>query len=159
MSILPNNAESNLEPEFISNLQTLHQANVDSAKGFKEAAQDVKNSELATEFTKWSQERRQQAHELSGLIEINQGDVDREGSWLGSLHRAYMSLKAAISSDDDHAILAEAERGEDYIKEAYEDVLKESPGTAVNDVLQHQYASVKATHDRVRALRDACKEC
>ncbi|TWU27688.1 PA2169 family four-helix-bundle protein [Bythopirellula polymerisocia] len=159
MSILTKNTECNLEPEFVSNLQTLHQANIDSSKGFKEAAQDVKNSQLAANFLKWSQERSHQALELAELVEINDGEVNREGTWLGSLHRAYMSLKAAVSSDDDHAILAEAERGEDYIKEAYEDLLKESPGTAVNDLLQHQYASVKATHDRVRVLRDACKSC
>ncbi len=158
MSILTKNAKSNLSSDFVSSLQNLHQANVDSAKGFKEAAQDLKNSQLAADFMKWSQERNKQARELAEIVEINDGEVDREGSWLGSLHRSYMALKAAISSDDDHAILAEAERGEDYIKEAYEEVLKESPGTAVNDVLQRQYANVKATHDRVRDLRDACRE-
>jgi uncharacterized protein (TIGR02284 family) len=37
----------------------------------------------------------------------------------------------------------------------YEDVLTETAGSAVHDVLQHQYAKVKAAHDVVRDLRDA----
>lgn len=156
MSILHADSLSDLDPEFVRNLQSVHQANVDSAKGFEEAAKDVKNTQLATDFRKWSQERSKQARDLAELVEINDGEVNREVSWLGSLHRSYMLLKAAISSDDDHAILTEAERGEDSIKEAYEDVLKESPGTTVNDLLQQQYSQVKATHDRVRQLRDAC---
>lgn len=159
MSTLSNQTEIDLSPDFVDQLQRLHQANVDSAKGFKEAAADVKNSQLASDFRSWSEQRRQQAHELSQLVHLNDGEVDREGSWLASLHRSYMALKAAISSDDDHAILAEAERGEDSIKEAYEEVLKDSPGTAVNDLLQRQYANVKASHDRVRDLRDACQSC
>jgi uncharacterized protein (TIGR02284 family) len=152
-------SRTDLSPEFVESLQNLHQANIDSAKGFEEAAQDVSDSRVAADFRAWSQQRRQQARELAELIELNEGEVDRGGSWLAGLHRTYVGLKAALSSNDVHAVLSEAERGEDHIKQAYEEVLQESPGTAVNDVLQRQYASVKATHDRVRQLRDACQNC
>jgi uncharacterized protein (TIGR02284 family) len=37
----------------------------------------------------------------------------------------------------------------------YEEVLKETAGSAVNDVLTRQYAKVKAGHDQVRDLRNA----
>jgi uncharacterized protein (TIGR02284 family) len=53
--------------------------------------------------------------------------------------------------------LAEAERGEDHIKRAYEDVLTETAGSPMNGVLQVQYSQVKAGHDKVRDLRDAMK--
>ncbi|QEG36914.1 PA2169 family four-helix-bundle protein [Bythopirellula goksoeyrii] len=159
MSILRESTASNLKPETVSKLQMLHQANIDSAKGFEEAAKDVENAKLAADFRSWSEERSKQAQELASLIEINEGEVDREGSWLGDLHRSYISLKAAITSDDEHAVLAEAERGEDHIKGAYEEVLEQCPGTAVNNTLQHQYANVKKIHDRVLELRDACKSC
>ena len=36
--------------------------------------------------------------------------------------------------------------------------LKNTAGSAVNDVLTQQYAKVKAGHDRVRDLRDAMKD-
>jgi len=63
-----------------------------------------------------------------------------------------------LSGGDAYAVLAEAERGEDQIKHAYEDVLQETAGSAMNDVLQSQYAIVKAGHDKIRDLRDAHKD-
>ena len=62
-----------------------------------------------------------------------------------------------VTNGDAYVVLIEAERGEDHIKEAYEDVLKATAGSAMNDVLQAQYARVKAGHDKVRDLRDAYK--
>lgn len=159
MSIQTQETKCNLKSEVICNIQRLHQANIDSAKGFEEAAKDVKDPQLAADFRQWSSERSAQATELAKLVECNGEDVDRESSWLSALHRAYTSMRTAVSSDDKHAILAEAERGEDHIKKAYEEVLKDTPGTAANDILQQQYANVKATHDRVLELRDACKSC
>lgn len=157
MSIANTGNQCDLSAEVVDNIQKLHQANIDSVEGFREAADSISDSKLAVEFRKWARERHQQASELAKIVECSGDVVDRESSWLADLHRAYMSLRTALSSDDKYAILAEAERGEDQIKQAYEDVLKDTPGSAVNDVLQKQYAQVKATHDQVRDLRDACK--
>lgn len=159
MGILNPEMKCTLKPEVVSDIQKLHQANIDSAKGFEETAKDLKDEQLADNFCKWSSERSAQATELAELVECNAESVDHESSWLSALHRAYTSMRAAVSYDDKHALLAEAERGEDHIKAAYEEVLKETPGSAVNDILQRQYARVKATHDCVRDLRDACKRC
>jgi len=159
MSILNPETKCDLKADVIDNIQKLHQANIDSAEGFEEAAKQIKNADLAADFRNWSQQRTKQAKELAGLVECNGKHADCDTSWLADLHRAYTSLRTSLSSDDEHAILAEAERGEDHIKDAYEEVLKDTPGTAVNDVLQQQYAEVKKTHDRVRDLRDACKSC
>ncbi len=157
MSIQNPETKCDLKEETIDGLQKLHQANVDSAEGFREAAEQIKRSDLAEKFRKWSDQRAKQAKELADIVNCNGEDVDCEASWLAELHQAYTSMKTAFTSDDVHAVLAEAERGEDHIKEAYEEVLKETPGTAANAVLQRQYADVKATHDEVRDLRDACK--
>jgi uncharacterized protein (TIGR02284 family) len=69
-----------------------------------------------------------------------------------------MAVREAFSSNNEYTVLAEAERGEDTIKQAYEAALRDHPGTAMNDVLQRQYLQVKHAHDRVRDLRDARKE-
>ncbi len=58
---------------------------------------------------------------------------------------------------DAYVILCEAERGEDHIKHAYEDVLKETAGSPLNHVLPQQYSIVKSGHDKVRDLRDTFK--
>lgn len=156
MSIATANLTTDLRDEVIDNLHKLHQANVDSAEGFQEAAENITDKDLAKEFLCNANERRQQADELANVLTSNGDTVNREQSWLAKLHQCYLSMRASVSSNDTKAVLSEAERGEDHIKEAYEDVLKDTPGSAVNDILQRQYLSVKATHDRIRDLRDNC---
>ena len=72
----------------------------------------------------------------------------------GSLHRGWLDIKSAITGKDDHAILAEAERGEDVAKDQYEKALKAGlPGTAAT-IVQSQAVKVRQVHDAVRDLRD-----
>jgi len=157
MSIKTAETKCDLSQDVLDNVKELHQANIDSAEGFEFAAEKVNDNTLASDFRGWSGQRRKQAAELEAICGCNGEAVNRDKSWLATLHQTYMSLKTAVTSEDKQAILNEAERGEDHIKAAYEDVLKDTPGSAVNDILQRQYANVKATHDQVRDKRDACK--
>ena len=59
-----------------------------------------------------------------------------------------------INENDSYLMLVEAERGEDAIKQASETVLRANAGSAMNDVLTRQYATIKSGHDRIRDLRD-----
>ena len=56
---------------------------------------------------------------------------------------------------NDHAVLAECERGEDAAKAAYEAALQKSLPADVRTLVERQYQGVKANHDRVRNLRNA----
>lgn len=158
MTLATREQTTNLKQDVVENIQKLHQANIDSAEGFEAAAKHLERQDLAGDFRNWAQQRKQQAAELAKHARSNGETVERDGSWLAELHQSYTSLRAKLSSNDTYAVLAEAERGEDYIKKAYEVVLTDTPGSAINDVMQRQYADVKAVHDRVRDLRDACKE-
>ena len=100
-------------------------------------------------------ERQQFAHTLQKYVEANDEKPQESGSTKGMLHRWWIDIKGAVGADSLHSILAEAERGEDEIKEQYESVIKDTTGNPVNDVLHDQYARVKAGHDRIRDLRDA----
>jgi uncharacterized protein (TIGR02284 family) len=74
------------------------------------------------------------------------------------MHRAWINIKSAVTSGDDHAILAEAERGEDSAVNEYQDAMKEDIAVAVRGVIARQYHEVKNAHDRIRNLRDAAKK-
>jgi uncharacterized protein (TIGR02284 family) len=67
-----------------------------------------------------------------------------------------MDLRSALGGGD-QAILDEAERGEDHIKEKYEAAIKELGSCSCTTVLRSQYAAIKAAHDKVRDLRDSYK--
>lgn len=144
-----------LKEETVEKLRELRQINVDSSKGFEECSELVKDAALKRLFENLAEERRTQAKELETQIEWNdQADVE-EGSYLAALHRAWISVREAVSSDNAGVALNEAERGEDAIKEAYEDVLKQVIGSPIHSLLTTQYAAVKKAHDQVRDLRDA----
>ncbi len=149
--------KTDLNEKTINKLQKLIRANIDSYDGFREAAEEVKDKELSALFHKLAVDRSAMAEELQRYVEWNGEEAEDDGSFAASVHRAWINVRGKLNGGDSYAILAEAERGEDHIKEAYEDVLEETAGSAMNDVLQSQYARVKKVHDQIRDMRDACK--
>ena len=76
-------------------------------------------------------------------------------STTGAMHRAWINVKSAVTNRDRHAILAEAERGEDTAVAAYKDAMEKDLPAPIRDIVGRQSAEVKAAHDKVRNLRDA----
>lgn len=147
-----------LKPETLEALQELIQINIDSRDGFLNAAEQVEQVHLRELFATLSVERESQATELQQFVQANAEQPRREGSVAATLHRGWMSIRASLESNDAHAALAEAERGEDQIKGRYEELIRETAGSAVNDVLVRHYSQVKTAHDRIRDLRDSWKD-
>jgi uncharacterized protein (TIGR02284 family) len=67
-------------------------------------------------------------------------------------------VKSAVTSRDRHAILAEAERGEDAAVSAYKDAMEKDLPAPVKGLIARQASEVKAAHDKIRNLRDATAE-
>ncbi len=130
----------------------------DGQIGFREASENVKDTDLKELFSKRSLQRSKFAGELEvALRELGEKDPqDNKTSLSGALHRAWIDLKAAVSKHDRYAVLAEAERGEDVAVSAYRDALeREDWSASLRSVIEKQAAEVQASHDEVKALRDA----
>ncbi len=138
----------------ISVLNSLVETCRDGQEGFRTAAEHVRDPQLKQLFTTYSQQRAQFVAELQVEIRRLGGDPDRSGSVAGALHRGWMNLRSGIAGGDDQALVAEAERGEDSAKAAYEDALQRGLPTAARSLVEQQYARVKEAHDRIRALRE-----
>ncbi|CAN5757299.1 PA2169 family four-helix-bundle protein [soil metagenome] len=138
----------------ISVLNNLIETCKDGELGFKTAAEGLKSAAIKAKFLEYSRQRGEMVRELQSEVRVLGGDPEKSGSMSGSLHRGWLDIKSAITGKDDHAILAEAERGEDVAKSAFENALKETlPGTA-QTVVHQQAAKVRQAHDAVRDLRD-----
>ena len=144
---------ADLNKQTIDKLQDLIKINIDSSNGFKEVADIVDDSSLKSLFNELATTRSNFASELRNYVKLNDEEAQDSGSILAKFHRWWIDARAAVQ-DDEKVALVEAEKGEDQIKAKYEEVLKEIPGNALNDVIQKQYVEVKAGHDRVRDLRD-----
>ncbi len=147
---------TNLNDDTLDAVQDLIEINLDSHKGFETAANQLEASpQLANYFRECGQERHRFARDLQSVVSVNGEKPERSGTLKGTAHRWWLEIRGAVQSGDEHAVLAEAERGEDAIKHKYEDVLKSTAGSPLNKTLQQQYMEVKRRHDQIRDMRDA----
>jgi uncharacterized protein (TIGR02284 family) len=129
----------------------------DGQEGFRKASEDVSSSDLKTLFSQLSLQRSKFVGELQALARsLGEKEPEDSGSVAGAMHRGWIDLKAALASKDEHAVLAECERGEDSAVAQYKEALNTN-GLPVNvtTVLQKQFREIKSAHDQVRTLRDS----
>jgi uncharacterized protein (TIGR02284 family) len=130
----------------------------DGQEGFKQAAEAVKDPQLKSLFDEYSRQRAQFAVELRSKAQSpDERESKMSGSAAGALHRGWINLKSALTSGDDHAILAECERGEDSAVEEFQKALNNGLSAPVQQIVSRQYAQIKEAHDRIKHLRDAAK--
>ncbi len=146
------------QKEIVSTINSLIETLKDGQEGFKQAAEAVKDSELKSLFQEYSQQRARFATELqSQARQFGEPKPEDSSSAAGAMHRAWINLKSVVTSGDDHAILAECERGEDSAVKEYKEAMQEGLSSPVSDIVSRQYTEVKDAHDRIKQLRDARK--
>ncbi len=138
--------------EIYSTLNDLIQTCKDGEEGFRAAAEGVRNSQLRTIFMEYAQQRTQFTGELQTLVSKLGGNPEKRGSLSGALHRGWMNIKSAVTGNDEGAIIAEAEQGEDAAVEAYRKALeKDLPGD-LRDVIEGQSRQILEAHNRIRNM-------
>lgn len=147
------------QKEIISTINSLIETLKDGQEGFKQASEAVKDSNLKSLFSEFSLQRAKFAAELQGEARIlGESEPEESSSAAGAMHRAWINLKSAVTSGDDHAILAECERGEDSAIKEYKDAMEEQNlSSPIREIVSRQYSEVKSAHDRIKQLRDAAK--
>jgi uncharacterized protein (TIGR02284 family) len=127
----------------------------DGEEGFRTSAEKIRDPSIAAEFRTFAAQRTRFASELQSEVSRIGGTPQTSGSASGALHRGWMDLKGAFTGNDDYAILAEAERGEDAAVKNYRDALSKDIPSDVRAVIENQYRDIVAVHNTVRAARDA----
>jgi uncharacterized protein (TIGR02284 family) len=131
----------------------------DGQEGFKQAAEGVKDPQLKAVFDEYSRQRARFAVELRSKAQsADERESEISGSAAGALHRGWINLKSALTRGDDHAILAECERGEDSAVEEFSKALNNGLSGPVQEMVSRQFVQIKEAHDRVKSLRDATKK-
>ena len=143
--------------EVFSTVHHLIERCKDGVKGYKTASEDVEDKDLKDLFKKYAVQRDSMITELQDQLH-KMGQTDSESSSIeGTIHRAWIDLKSALTSKDRARILEECERGEDYAVSAYRDALKKELPGQLKAIVEQQYSDVKSAHDHIRSLRDAAK--
>lgn len=134
-------------------LNDLIEINNDRIKGFEKAAEslDDADADLKAFFSTLAGESRDNVAELHALAGP---EAEHASSTLGSLHRAWIDIKATFSGNDRQRILDECTRGENAIRDAYESALDEGNHLTAEaaTVLARQKRTVDLGRDRIKAL-------
>jgi uncharacterized protein (TIGR02284 family) len=141
--------------DVISTLNNLIETCKDGQNGFQTAADGVKSSDLKTLFLGYAQQRAQFAGELQNEVLRLGGDPEKTGSVAASIHRGWIDIKSAVTGEDEGAVIAECERGEDSAVSNYKDALSENLPENIRSIVQTQYVQVQEAHDRIRSLERA----
>ena len=129
--------------EEISNkLNELLVKNYDAEKGYLNAAENVDSDRLKMFFKRRATERNQFANEIKNEIKQYGEKPKDSGSFKGTMHRNWMTLKSTFSGNNEEAVLEEAIRGEKASLEEYNELVTEKnlPPTIDALVLKHRDA-------------------
>ena len=138
--------------------------NNDRIAGYEKALEELKsdghaeNLDLSMVFQTMIDQSRQFRNELGTEVQVL-GEEMEEGTMVsGKLYRAWMDVKAMFSGKDRYTILSSCEGGEDAAQKAYESALEEEDlPSFLRDMISEQKASLRVSHDEIKALRDQAK--
>jgi len=137
----------------VSAMNNLIETCKDGQKGFAAAAERADRGDLKQLFTTLSSQRATFTHELEVEVGRLGGKPADLGHVAAIVHRGWMAVKSGVKDDTDGAILDECERGEDFAKKAYADVLEKALPTDVRPLIARQADDVRASLSQVRSLR------
>jgi uncharacterized protein (TIGR02284 family) len=138
----------------VDTLNGLIKTTIDSVDGYRGAAEDVDSGQFQSMFFARANERDSVVNDLQSYVRSLGGDPVVSGSMVAGAHRVFMNIRDAVTGRDDTAVIAEVERGEDFIKEKYEAALAdEDLSMATKAHISKCYESVKEGHDQMRDLK------
>ena len=152
--------ETTTTQETIEVLNDLVAINNDRIAGYEKAIEEAEasDSDLKSLFTSMIDESRKIRLALANEVQSLGGEYDRDTTASGKLYRAWMDVRAIFSGHDRHAVLANCERGEDAAQNAYKEALSDNNVPAyIRAMLEEQKQKLRASHDKIKALRDAAK--
>ena len=138
----------------IATLNSLISTTIDSITGYEDAASNSEAGRFQQMFRDRANERQRVVEDLRSEVRRLGGEPEEGGSFMGKTHQRWLDLKAAVTGRDDQAIINEVERGEDYLKEKFEEALDGDKLTGDSrSAVERCYQSVRAGHDQISQLK------
>src|SRR6202161_3457317 len=129
----------------------------DSQQGFHSAAEKLKDQESHTLFLKCYLQRAEFAGELQAEVTRIGGEPATSGSTAAAIHRGWIDLKTALASDTDHAIVEEAERGEEAALKNYIEALRKDLPADLQAIVSRQQQQIQKAHPIVWELQNSIR--
>ncbi len=141
-----------------STTQDLVKVAEDGEEGYRKGAEELTGSdrpELASTFTRLSQQRAGFSTELQALAAKYGDQVEEKGSAAAALHRGWMAVRDAVTGSGPDSVLKTALQGEDHAISAYEKALEQDISAETREVAQRQLGEIRAARTEVQGLVDS----
>ncbi|NML64236.1 PA2169 family four-helix-bundle protein [Hymenobacter sp. RP-2-7] len=125
----------------------------DRVEGYKRAAAQAKDSELRSYYQELVSQSQQFASSLNNYLTTSGGKRETGTTLKGKLYRKLMDAQAAVTGNDEKAILAANVYGERWALKAYKKALRRKAlkGNA-RDAVKKQFAQSKKTYKKLKSL-------
>ena len=135
-------------------LNSLIETTLDSAHGYRKAAEGADNPEFKVMFNERAGQREELSRRLQQEVRSFGGEPEDDQSLMGRIHNKFAEMRGDLMGRDDKGVIDEVERGEDVIKAKYEQALQDDDlPMEARQLIDEAYRSVKADHDEVSRIK------
>jgi uncharacterized protein (TIGR02284 family) len=142
-------------------LNDLIEINNDRVAGFDQAAEELEEEDrsLRPVFKKLADDSRSYINQLSGLAREEGLEPEEGSSTSGSLHRAWLDIKATFAGNDSESLLEECHRGEHAIQNAYREALGHPNAITpeLYNLLSYQQDGIREGHELILSLLEKAR--
>jgi uncharacterized protein (TIGR02284 family) len=125
----------------------------DGKKFYEEAAAKVTRADLRALFARMATTKGAIVNDLKTAVVACGDQPATEGSFTGSVRKAYSEIRAKLSSDKNHAYVAELEQFEDRILNAFQHAAQKAENAGVRTIAQRYMPEVSRDHAQMRELK------
>lgn len=135
-------------------LNGLIETTLDSANGYRHAAEGASNPEFKTMFSERAGKREALCMRLQQEVRSFGGEAEDDQSLLGRIHNKFAEVRGELMGRDDKGVIDEVERGEDVIKARFEKATRDDDlPPATRQLVVTEYEAIKADHDTISQLK------
>jgi uncharacterized protein (TIGR02284 family) len=139
-------------PEILATLNDLIETCRDGISGFRTAADGVSSPVAKEVFLSRIHLIEKGLGDLDAAVQRLGGHAVEHGHAAASLHRAWINMKAVVSSHNDDAIIDEVVRGEEVAVKHYREALSKTLPADVRAMVETQARGAELNLERAKAL-------
>jgi uncharacterized protein (TIGR02284 family) len=142
--------EINDLPEFLNHLIEVCR---DGEHGYMTAASDVENTELASIFRQYAEQRAKFSGELKEEIVRLGGTPVEHGTVTGAIHRGWINVKSTLTGSSSEAVIAACETGEDSAAASFEQAVDTNISGQTRTMVERQAKQIREAHSHMLRLK------
>lgn len=127
----------------------------DGKKFYEEAAEKVTRTDLRELFSRMAMTKGAIVNDLKTAVVARGDNPATEGSFAGSIRKAYAEIRAKLSAHKNDAYVAELEEFEDRILHAFQHAAQKADDAGVRTIAQRYMPNVSRDHAQMRDLKHA----